>query len=52
MTWDGHEFLDDIRSDSVWSQTKSAVVNQVGSVSLSVLQEVAKGIVKGLVGLP
>jgi hypothetical protein len=52
LTWKGHEFLDDIRNDTVWNKTKEKVGAQVGTVSLAVLQEVAKATVKSLLGLP
>lgn len=52
LTWAGHEFLDTIRSDTVWKETKRRIASTVGSVSLSVLTEVAKQVAKGFLGLP
>ncbi|WCE02810.1 DUF2513 domain-containing protein [Pseudoxanthomonas sp. JBR18] len=51
ITWKGHEFLDAIRSDTIWAKTKSKVADAGGSVSLSVLGEVAGAIAKGMMGL-
>lgn len=44
LTWQGHDFLDAIRSDSVWSKTKSTVAATVGSASLEVVKAVAVSI--------
>lgn len=52
LTWFGHEFLDTIRSDRVWEETKHRVKSTVGTVAVSVVSEVAKSIAKGLLGLP
>lgn len=48
LTWEGHEFLDDVRDESVWNKTKEVVRSQSGTVSVAILQEVAKEVVKGL----
>jgi len=45
LTWKGHEFLEDIRSDTVWNETKKRVSNAVGSASLSVIQRVAEQVI-------
>jgi len=52
LTWKGHEFLDDIRDETVWKKTKESVSSKVSSVSLAIVQEVAKASVKSLLGLP
>lgn len=52
LTWHGHEFLDTIRSENVWAETKRRVTSTVGTVSISVLTEVAKHVAKGLLGVP
>jgi hypothetical protein len=51
LTWEGHEFLDNIRNDSVWSSTKKRVGDLVGSVSISVIAAVAEAEMKKLIGL-
>lgn len=48
LTWKGHEFLDDIRSETVWNETKRRVSSAVDSASLSVVQKVAKQVVTDL----
>lgn len=52
ITWQGHEFLSDVRSDTIWSKTKETALDKVGNVSLTVLQELAKSLVKTTLGLP
>lgn len=51
LTWDGHEFIATIRSDTVWNKTKERVADVGGSVSLTTLSEVAGSVAKGLLGL-
>ena len=45
LTWQGHEFLDNIRDPDVWRRTKEGA-KQVGGFSLEVLAALAKGLVK------
>lgn len=51
----GHEFLANIREDGIWTDVK-AISAKVGSKSLSVLTEIASGVVtqiiKSRLGLP
>lgn len=51
LTWDGHEFLDTIRSDTVWEKTLQKVADTTGSTSLKVLQSLATAIAKSELGL-
>ena len=44
LTWDGHEFLDAVRSDSVWAKTKARIAESVGAASFDVLKAVAVSI--------
>ncbi|MGF0223527.1 DUF2513 domain-containing protein [Bacillus velezensis] len=45
MTYKGHEFLDNIRQSGVWSETKS-LASKVGGASLTILSDVAAGVIK------
>lgn len=45
ITWNGHEFLDSIRSNEVWRETKKRV-SGFTSVSIGILTEVAKEYIK------
>lgn len=45
LTWNGHEFLDDIREPTIWKKTKEGA-SAVGSASLQFMWELAKGYAK------
>ena len=53
LTWEGHEFLDAIRSDNVWSKAKTSFVN--GGLSMtfdlvkSVTTDIAASILKSTI---
>jgi hypothetical protein len=51
LTWEGHEFLDDIRDPDVWSKTKERMKG-LGSVGLNFVWEIAKAEIKTKLGLP
>ncbi|AWW28349.1 MULTISPECIES: DUF2513 domain-containing protein [unclassified Acetobacterium] len=48
LTWDGHKFLDNIRDDRVWADTKE-VTADFSSVSLRVIENVAVQIITALI---
>lgn len=52
LTWSGHEFLDAVRSDTVWNKTKktfaSKGLDMTFDLAKSVAAEIAVGLVKGL----
>ncbi|MGF1645072.1 MAG: DUF2513 domain-containing protein [Thiotrichales bacterium] len=54
VTWSGHEFLDSIRSDSVWERTKrvfaSKGIEMTVDLVKSVATEVASAALKGVIG--
>ncbi|MED1790351.1 DUF2513 domain-containing protein [Brevibacillus laterosporus] len=50
ITWDGHQFLDNIRDDSIWRETKQ-VSSKVASASLGILSDVASSLLKKTLGL-
>lgn len=58
LTWEGHDFLDKIREDTVWNRTKEAIKNHglpmvldvVKRVSSSVISSMTEGAIKGLKG--
>lgn len=41
LTWDGHEFLDSIRNDTVWNKTKTTFSKQGISMTLDLVKSVA-----------
>lgn len=44
LTYTGHQFLADIRSDNTWNETKTIAQN-IGSESLHALKDIAIGVV-------
>ena len=49
MTFQGHEFLEKIRSDTVWNQKLKPVFKTIGSMSLEVISSVANSAITSLV---
>lgn len=48
LTYEGHQFLADIRSDNTWNKTKEIAKN-VGSESLSAIREIATSVVTSII---
>lgn len=44
LTWQGHEFLENVRDPEIWRKTKAGAT-KVGSLSIGVLVDVAKAVV-------
>jgi len=44
LTWEGHQFLETIRDDKVWRNTKSTL-SKAGSFTLDLIQKVAVDII-------
>ena len=51
ISWEGHEFLDSVRSDGVWSEVRKKVSKLGGEVPIDLIKMVAIEIMKGLVDL-
>jgi len=51
LTWQGHEFLDAARNDSVWQKAKDTVLSKAGTVSIAVFQAVLISIAKSQLNL-
>lgn len=51
LTWEGHELLDNLQDDTVWNKTKQSLGEKVNSVSIAIVQEVAKGVIRSMLGL-
>ncbi|WP_019518458.1 DUF2513 domain-containing protein [Aggregatibacter actinomycetemcomitans] len=45
LTWQGHEFLDKIRNDSVWNKVKSTVQSKSLDLSFDVIKQVATALI-------
>lgn len=41
LTWSGHEFLDAIRSDTIWQKTKSSFLSKGLSMTFDLVKSVA-----------
>ncbi|WP_069130672.1 DUF2513 domain-containing protein [Rhodohalobacter halophilus] len=41
LTWQGHEFLDAIRNDTVWEKLKAKLKEQGGNIPFHVVKELA-----------
>ena len=51
LTWEGHQFLDNIRNTSTWKNIKSTVNEKVGNASISIIAAVAESDIKHKLGL-
>ncbi|MBS0977434.1 DUF2513 domain-containing protein [Levilactobacillus brevis] len=46
ITYKGHEFLDNIRDDTNWKETKSTIASKMGSASLNIFSSVAAKLIE------
>ena len=51
LTWQGHEFLDAARSDSVWQKTTSTIRSKGLSLTFDLLKELLAATMRGQLGL-
>lgn len=54
ITWNGHEFLDEVRDPVIWQKTKDGA-EQVGSWSIKLIGDLASGFIRAKaidLGLP
>jgi hypothetical protein len=51
LTWNGHEFLDNIRDETIWRRTK-ARLKGLPSAALAVVASIAEAEIKKHLGLP
>ena len=52
LTWEGHEFLDAARQDTLWDKAKDKVGKTLGTISFSLLTELLMQLAKQPLGLP
>src|ERR1044071_1514383 len=52
LTWQGHEFLDAARDETIWRKAKQRITAATGTVSLAVLQDLLKQVAGQALGLP
>jgi hypothetical protein len=48
ITYEGHEFLEKIRDNRMWSNVKKGL-NSIGSFGLSTISELARGLITGMI---
>jgi Hypothetical protein (DUF2513) len=51
LTWAGHEFLDAVRNETVWSKTKAVIKDKGGSVPFEVIKAIAIKVVASHFGV-
>ena len=58
LTWEGHDFLDKIRSDTVWKKVKSTIkkkglpmiLDTIKTIATTIISSMTEGAIKGLKG--
>ncbi len=48
ITWDGHQFLDNIRTPEVWQKTKG-IATEIGSTSINILSTIASQVITSMI---
>jgi len=49
LTWEGHDYLDKIRSEKVWNKTKSIITEKGLPFMVDTVREVASVVIAGMV---
>lgn len=49
LTWDGHELLDKIKSDSVWNKTKDTIKKRGIPFVLDAVKQIATAVTSGMI---
>jgi Hypothetical protein (DUF2513) len=52
LSWEGHEFLDAIRNETVWNKTKEIVKEKGVGLAFGIIKDLAIQIARQMVGLP
>lgn len=48
LTWDGHNFLNNIRENTIWSKTKS-IANRIGVKSFEALVQISSNVISQII---
>ena len=51
LTWEGHEWIETVRSQSVWDETKSTLLDSGAALTYDLTKAVATRILRGRLGL-
>jgi hypothetical protein len=49
LTWEGHEFLDKIKKESLWQQIKAMARSKGIDLSFTVIADLAKGLITAII---
>ena len=49
LTWEGHEFLDKIKNESLWQQVKAMARSKGIDLSFTVIADLAKGLITSII---
>ena len=52
LTWEGHEFLDKIRQDSIWNEVKSTAKNKSLDLTFDIIGKITGSVVSRILNLP
>ena len=52
LTWQGHEFLDAARNDTIWKKAVTKIKSAGSSVTFPILQEILTVFIKQQMGVP
>ena len=52
LTWEGHEWIEMVRSQAVWNQTKSELLDRGGAMTYELTKAVASKLLRARLGLP
>jgi len=52
LTWQGHEWIEMVRSQALWNETKRLVVEQGGALTFELTKAVAGKLLRARLGLP
>jgi hypothetical protein len=52
LTWEGHEWIETVRSPAVWDRTKTTLSEKGGALSFELAKAVATQILRARLGLP
>lgn len=50
LTWEGHEFLDKIRNETLWRKIKATAREKGLDLSFTVIKDIAKDLIANLIG--
>ena len=49
LTWEGHNFIDNIREDTIWNATKNTIKERTLPMTLEVIKDISSTIISALV---